>query len=212
MMLAAVFYYASMQKTSVATSVTLMYMSHIYVMLYAGMFLKEKMTPVKIISIILVVLGCAFASGIIGGMKYNLAGIIYGVLSGVCYGAYSIVTKITHSRNTNVVSSSFYSYLSMAVSATLISSPAEVFVIGSRSLSVAVIMVGLGVCTFALPYFLYSMGMKKIPVSVASGLAVIEPLSATCYTAIFFNEALGIFNILGLVCIVASVLLLSKAD
>lgn len=211
MMLTSVFYFTSMQKTSVATSVTLMYMAPIYVTCYACIFLREKLSVSKIIAVILVVLGCAFTSGIVGGLKYDLLGIIFGILSGLSYGSYSIFVKIMHRRGINVLFSLFYSYLVMSLSSMIIASPIDVIIMGSRSYVLTLLMIGLGFFTFTLPYFLYSVGMKKLPASVASGLAVIEPLSATLYSVLLFNEKLGLFNIIGLLSIVIGVVLLSKA-
>ena len=87
-------YYVSMQATSISTAVVLMYTAPVIVMIYSVAFLGEKLTKLKTISVLLMVIGCGLVSGIIGGLKFDLIGILIGMLSGICYSAYNILTKI----------------------------------------------------------------------------------------------------------------------
>ncbi|MBQ4146154.1 MAG: EamA family transporter [Clostridia bacterium] len=212
MMMASVFYYLSMQRTCVSTSVVLLYIAPAYVMIYSVLFLKEKINLIKGLAVVLVIVGCALSSGVTGGMKYDTLGIIFGVLSGLSYGTYSVLTKYETERKCNSLTATFYSYTIMAISAMFIASPIEVVRLGAGSSVVALLMLGLGVCTFALPYFLYSVSMKYLPAGTASSLAVVEPLAATCYSVMLFGEELGIYKLLGIIAIVISVLLLSKTE
>jgi len=211
-LLTAVLYYSSMQKTSVATSVILMYMAPVYVMIYSVLFLKEKFTFLKGIAIVLMLIGCALVSGVAGGLKYDLAGILLGILSGITYGAYSIITKIEMQRQFNSLSATFYCYFVMAVISMCVSRPVAVFSVAASSWQSMFLMIGLGIFTFALPYFLYNLGLQKIPAGTASSLAVVEPLAATFYSTMFFNEPLDVFSIVGFISIVVSVIMLSRAD
>lgn len=211
-LLTAVLYYTSMQKTSVATSVILMYMAPVYVMIYSVLFLKERFTFLKGAAIVLMLIGCALVSGVVGGLKYDIVGILLGILSGITYGAYSVITKIEMQKNFNSLSATFYCYFVMAIISMCVSKPAEVFSVGASSWQTALLMIGLGIFTFALPYFLYNLGLQKIPAGTASSLAVFEPLAATFYSIVFFNEPLGIFGIIGFISVIASVIMLSRAD
>ena len=47
MMMASVFYYLSMQRTCVSTSVVLLYVAPVYVMIYSVLFLREKFNWIK---------------------------------------------------------------------------------------------------------------------------------------------------------------------
>lgn len=212
MMLASVFYYLSMQRTCVSTSVVLMYVAPVYVMMYSVLFLKEKFSLLKGLAVVLVVMGCAFSSGVTGGMKYDTLGVIFGILAGLSYGAYSVLTKYEMERKCNSLTAAFYSYSAMAISAMFIASPAEVVRLGAGSPAIALLMLGLGVCTFALPYFLYSIGLKYLPAGTAASLAVFEPLSATCYSVMFLGEQLDLFKAIGILAIIISVLLLSRTE
>ena len=172
----------------------------------------EKFTFLKGVAIVLMLMGCALVSGVVGGLKYDLTGILLGILSGITYGAYSIITKIEMQKKFDSLSATFYCYLVMAVISMCVSKPFEVFSISVSSWQTMLLMIGLGIFTFALPYFLYNLGLEKIPAGTASSLAVFEPLAATFYSIVFFNEPLGFFSVIGFISIVVSVIMLSRAD
>ena len=108
--LTASFYYSSMQLTSISTAVILMYTAPVFVMIYSVIFFKEKLTVSKIISLIAMLIGCSLVSGIIGGLKFNIAGILFGIFSGLSYTAYNILTKIEMRRSCHPVQATFYSF------------------------------------------------------------------------------------------------------
>ena len=73
-------------------------------------------------------------------------------------------------------------------------------------------MIGLGICTFVLPYFLYTLSMRDLPAGTASALSIIEPLAATLFSVIIFKEKLSLTAILGTVLILAATVLLAKDE
>lgn len=66
MFFAAYCYYTSMQMTSVAISVMLMYTAPLFVMAYSVAFMGEKFIKIKGISVAAMFVGCGLVSGIIG--------------------------------------------------------------------------------------------------------------------------------------------------
>lgn len=213
MFITASAYYTSMQLTSVSTSVILMYTAPLFVMAYSVVFLKEKFTFIKGISVIGIFIGCALVSGVVGGMKYNTLGIIIGFISGIAYSAYNIFTKIEMNRKINPLTATFYCYVFMAFFAVVFSSPQNLIPIVKQNPPVFILaFIGLGVLTSAMPYFLYTIGLKKLPAGVASSLGIIEPLAATIYSMILFGEKLSIYHIIGVVLILCAVVLLSRPE
>ena len=211
MFLTASCYYTSMQLTSVATSVVLMYTAPLFVAVYSILFLKEKFTALKGVSILGMFFGCCLVSGMIGGMKYNLAGILIGLVSGISYSAYNIITKIEMNRKINPLTATFYCYVFMAFFAVLSSSPQKLIaIISNNSWTLIISLAALGVITSASPYFLYTIGMKNLPAGVASSLGIMEPLAATLYSVILFGEVLNVYQIIGIVFILCSTVLLSR--
>jgi len=204
-------YYQSMQLTSVSTAVVLMYTAPIFVMIYSTAFLGEKLGVMKLIAVAGMIVGCCFVSGIIGGLKFDLIGILIGFLSGISYASYNIITKIEMRKGINPVKANFYCFMFSVVVGLIFSKPAGI--INSISLNpTAVILLCLGVGIFAciLPYFLYTLALRELPAGTASSLGILEPMAATILSVLVLGERLDLFSLIGIVLILGSVFLLSR--
>lgn len=206
-------YYTSMQMTSVSTAVILLYASPVYVMIVSVLFLGEKLTRIKFGALIGITVGCCLVSGIIGGLKFDLLGIVAGFFSGVAYAAYNIFTKLSASRKCNTVSTLFYSFLVMVILALSVSHPVQMLHTIAEQPAVSLpLLIGLGILTFILPYLLYTLSLKELPAGVASALSIIEPMSATIFSVVLFHEKTDIFSFIGIVLILVSVFLLARGE
>ncbi len=210
---AAAFYYVSMRASSVSTAVVLMYTAPVMVMAYSVAFLGEKFTRLKCISVICMLIGCGLVSGIIGGLKFSVWGVVSGLLSGVSYSAYNIFTKIQMRRKSNPVSASLYSFIFMSIIALFMAKPLEIVTLSAQNLmGVIPLLIGIGVFTLLLPYFLYTLALGALPVGTAAALGIVEPMAATIYSVLLLGEPLGVYSVIGIVLILGAVLLLSKTE
>lgn len=206
-------YYYSMRQTSIATAVILMYMAPVLVLGWSVAFFGEKLTAKKSISVLCMIVGCALVSGIVGGMKFNIIGIVMGLLSGVSYGIYNILTKIEMRRGCNPITATLYSFLVAAALSVIVCDFSQIQVLLiSDTLKTVLLAVSHAVVTFVLPYFLYTISLKNLPAGVAAAMGVIEPMSATIFSIILFNEKLSLFSGVGIVLILGAVLVLSRTD
>lgn len=205
----AALYYSSIQLTSISTAVVLMYTAPIYVTAFSALFLKEKLTLPKAGAIGLMLVGCAFVSGIVGGLKLDTVGVILGALSGVSYAIYNIVLKILLSKGDDATTVSLYGFLFMALISIPLAEPATMLPkIAQDPPLIIPLLLGLGIITFVVPYFLYNLSMRSLSAGTVSSLGVIEPMSATIYSIIFFKEIPDIFGIIGIVMVIAAVILI----
>lgn len=206
-------YFASMQRISVSVAVILMYIAPVVVMIYSVLFLKEKFTLKKGISIFLMIFGCAFATGIVGETKLDALGIVFGFCSGLMYSAYNIFTKIQMQKKCSPFSANFYSFVFMSIAATAVSNPQNMIsIIKSDVLHTLPICIGIGLISCALPYFIYTIALKHIPAGTASTLSIVEPMTATLISIFLFKEPADIFSVCGIVMILAAVFILSKSE
>lgn len=206
-------YYSSMKASSVSTAVVLMYTAPVFVMAFSVVYWKERLSKLKIISIICMFTGCAFVSGIVTGFKFSIAGVAFGLLSGVSYGAYSIFTKLQYIRQTHPLTATVYAFFFMAGIATVVCNPLEaVGIVATNPLTILSLFIAFGACTFVIPYFLYNLSLGELSAGTASALSIIEPLAATLYSIALLGEELTVFSILGIVLILGSVFLLSRND
>lgn len=206
-------YFASMQKTSIATAVVLMYTAPVMVMVFSVLFLGEKLTRLKTASVVCMLVGCGLVSGIIGGLKFHPTGILLGLLSGISYASYNIITKISVSKGSEPMSASLYSFLTMALIAIPIANPFEIVSLtAQKPILLVPLTVGLGICTFVIPYVLYTSALKELDAGSASALSIVEPMAATVFGMIFFKETLSVPSAIGIILILISVVALGYAE
>lgn len=206
-------YFYSMQATSISTAVVLMYTAPIFVMIYSVMFLNEKLTPLKTTAVLTMLAGCALVSGIIGGLRFNVMGIIVGFMSGLAYSTYNILTKIQMKNNSNPLSATLYCFFFAVLAGTFSCGVDKI----PQSIAIAPqitlpLIIGMGLLTCISPYFLYTMALKKTPAGTASSLGIIEPMAATLFSVVLFNEPLSKASVLGIVLILGAIIMLSKSD
>ncbi len=207
------FYFAAIQQTSISTAVVLMYIAPVPVMLFSVAFLGEKMTISKLSATACMLVGCALVSGVMDGFRVSLLGILFGVLSGLSYAAYNIFTKVQMRCECEPLSATLYTFLFAGLLAFCICKPWQMPIHqGADALGVTLTVVLLALVTCVLPYLLYTLALKSIPVGTASALSIVEPMSASLVGLLVYSEPLSIFSICGIVLILFSVLLLSRSD
>ncbi len=204
-------YYSSMQATSVSTAVVLMYTAPIFVMIYSVAFLGEKLTPAKSASVVTMIIGCVLVSGVIGSFQANTFGILLGLMSGISYSAYNIITKIQMRKILNPYTATFYCFSSTAVLALCFSKPMSVIEVIKTSPEPLLLLVGMGFFTCFLPYIIYTIALKTVPAGTATTLGILEPMAATVFSVLLLGERLSLTSLVGIILILFAVFLLSKS-
>ena len=205
-------YFTSMSLTSASTAVVLMYTAPIFVMIYSVMFLSEKMTKTKCVCVILMILGCTFVSGILNGFKFNISGILIGIVSGISYSLHNILTRIEMMKQYNSTKASLYAFIFFAISSFFVSDCQNTFFVAAKNPVVITLAIFMGICTSFLPYFFYTKALKVIPAGTATSLGIIEPMSATLFSVFIFGEILSFMSVIGIGLILISVFVLSKEN
>ena len=206
-------YFRSMQMTSVSTAVVLMYISPIYILLFSVLVFHERLGWIKGLSVAGILLGCILTSGIIGGGRFNLPGVLIGVLSGVSYAIYNILAKLSVRRGGSPIKSTMYAFLLMAIIALIPSRPdLAVSYIAEKPVPTVPLLIGLGLCTCVIPYFLFNSSLKTLPSGTASAMSIIEPLSASIFSFTLLGEDPDAFSIAGIVLILGCVIVLERSE
>lgn len=206
-------YFFSMQATSISTAVVLMYMAPIYVTAFSVLFLGERFSVVKAASVVCMLVGCALVSGIVGGLKSDTFGIAMGILSGISYGTYNIVTKIAMRRGAKPLSCTVYTFMFMFLISISVSEPLKLAECAAKEPAITLpLMLGIGIFTFILPYVLYTLALKELPAGTASALSIVEPMSATLFGILLFAEPVNVWSVGGILLILFAVFMLGKSE
>ena len=210
----AALYYAAMRNSSVSTAAVLMNTSPAFVMAFSVIFFREKLTKKKFFGLLVMLTGCMLVSGILSGtMAFRLLGVVLGIGSGLSYSIYSIVAKEEVLRGYHSLSATLYHFMLMGVIGLFfLDLPTYVPCIAKAPFPVIPLLIGIGLFTCVIPYFMFSLSLKYVPVGTAAALGVIEPMAATLYSVIFFRERLSIPAIVGIVMILGACLLFSTVE
>jgi ASC-1-like (ASCH) protein/multidrug transporter EmrE-like cation transporter len=113
-------------------------------------------------------------------------------------------------RGDSPYTATLYTFLTISVIALFTARPAEIVEVAAKNpLPVIPLLIGIGIATFVIPYFLYTESLKHLSAGVASTLSVLEPVSASIFSVILFGEKIGVFGIIGILLVVAAVALIS---
>ncbi len=207
------FYFSAIPFIGAPTAVVLMYTAPIYVSLYSAVFFREGFSRGKVLAILLMLLGGAFVSGVFGGFQLHFGGILLGLASGIGYGSYNIVTKIAIRRGVPPLQITLYAFLSMGILALALCRPWEMAEpIANAPVPSVLLLVGLGAVTCAIPYLLYTVGMKGISAATASALSITEPMATTVYSMLIFHTMPDTYSAIGVALILAAVLWLGLCE
>jgi drug/metabolite transporter (DMT)-like permease len=203
------FYFISVQRNGLSVASVLLYTAPVFVFLLSVLLFRERVTPLKVTTLILAVIGCLLVSGALEkdtGML-DLFGILAGVLSGLGYGLYSIFGKFALTRY-DAVTITFYTFLFGTLGAFPLAGMNRVpGLIDSFGLLANILI--LAVLITILPFTLYTMGLSGTEPSKASVLATVEPLVATFFGLLLYQESLGVLKFFGILAVIGAALIIN---
>ena len=197
----------SVLYTTITNTYFLLYTAPIFAAIFSIIFLKEKLKSYIPVSILISLVGLVFLFNPTN-LTQNLNGNLFGLLTGVSFGSYFVITSRLGKR---------YSASTIAFWTQLFGSVGLfplIFVFDKPtsfafSLSDWSPVVAAGVIVF-LGYWLLNYGLTKIKATTGSILSLFEPLSSIFYGMIFFSEKPTNNIIVGASLILASIIYLTN--
>ena len=198
-------YFAAIRLTTVNISVVLLYTSPIFITLLSCIFFGEKFTRWKLLSLVMVTLGCILVSGMLsdGEMRLSPLGLLLGLGSGLFYGLYSIFGRFAQQRGYSSLSITLWSFI-FAGTASMLAIRYDRVMPALSNPHVCLALVGLVLVATILPYCAYTAGLRLLPPSVAAITVAVEPIVGTLVGTLFFHEPLPIAAMCGMILIIAA--------
>lgn len=202
-------YAATVQRASLSVAVVLLYTAPFFVMIMSVIFFKEKLTVQKVAALLLSFAGCILVVGLSGANVGDnaLVTLFIGLCAGFGYSLYSIFGKVLMGKYESLTVT-VYTFIIASVAALVIAEPVSmVKMIAANTGKMPVTVIG-SVITLALPYICYSTALKYIESSKASIIASFEVVAASLFGVVLYHETLDMFNIIGIACVVAALIIL----
>lgn len=205
-------YFNAITRSSMSVAAVLLYTSPVFVILMSALFFRERITPVKIAALAVTFIGCVLVTGLfpLGQETVSLPVILFGLGSGFGYALYSIFGKFVLKKY-SPATVTFYTILFCALfSLPLSGLHANLAALeDGRAWAGAL---GVGVLCCALPYHLYTTGLKDAEPGRAAILATVEPFVAAGLGILLFHEAVTPWKLLGMAAILGAVALLNTKN
>lgn len=206
-------YNIAIEELTLSLSAVLLSLSPLFVLILAAIIFREKITSRKILCMIMAIVGCILASGVLessSGMKWSVYGIAVGTMGAIFYAMYSIFTKLAIQRGYGPLTITFYCLLTVfIVLIPLTDWNVIASSISSSPINMSIFMVVHALCTSVLPYVMYTVSLDYIEAGKASILASGEPIAAMIFGIIFYSEIPTLISLTGLFLVICAITLLS---
>ncbi len=201
-------YLFAISKINVAAAILLEYLAPVFIALYMVIFAKEKLGTITVAAIVVAVAGCYLVVGAynLNILSMNLAGIASGLWAGVAFAWFSVHGEYGM-RKYQPWTVLFYALLCATIIWNIIHPPLQAL-FQPYTLVQWFWIFYIALMATVVPFGLYYMGINLIRSTRASITATLEPITAGIISYIFLNEMMELWQVLGGVLVIASIILL----
>lgn len=193
--------------TTISNATLSYYFAPVFIILLSPIVLKEKFTPIKLLSVFGALAGLflilANQSQSSFGQFNHVKGMAFGILAAVLYAGVVLLNKYIKDF------SGFDMTFIQITTAALVLLP---FIIsrGSlhiESLNIFLLILVVGIVHTGIAYLIYFSAIKNVKAQSAAILSYIDPVSAILFGTLLLNEPVNIMQILGGLLILGSTFL-----
>ena len=191
--------------TSVSIATLCYYLAPVFVTLLSPVILKERLTPVKILFVLLSLFGMYLISGLSGGTTGSFKGILFGIAAAVLYASVILMNKFIKGIGAyEKTAVQLLSATEVILPYILISKGFSGIVFNAKSI---IILLIIGVVHTGVAYWLYFGSMDGLKAQTIAIFSYIDPVVAIILSALILKEHMGVKEIIGAVLILGSTLL-----
>lgn len=206
-------YNNAINSLSLSLAAVLLSTAPVFVIINASILFKEKITTHKVGCMVLVIIGCIFASGLLENQLSNdvtSLGILFGIGSAFFYSLYSIFSRLATDKEYHTYTVIFYSVLLITIVLLPFADIIKITgFIGADPINNLVFLCLHGLCTSVIPYIFITMALLYVETGKVSILASgSEPAAASIFGLMFYMEKPTILTLLGLVITIVALSLL----
>ncbi len=205
-------YITAIDLAGVSVAAVLLYTAPAWVALISAVFLGEKLTPVKLVAVMLAMTGCALVARVydLRGLQLNWLGLLAGLGAGLTYALYSVFNKVGLRRHDGWTVLA-YGLLAGSVFLAPLQSP-QLLVTALRQFGAVAWLLVLALGPTLGAGLSFNAGLRYVPVSSASIVATLEPVIASLLAFALLGERLDPAQLVGGGLILAAVMVLTRAS
>ncbi|MBE6502744.1 MAG: DMT family transporter [Methanobrevibacter sp.] len=207
-------YNESMNSISLSLAAVLLSLAPIYVIIFAYILFREKITLKKVICIILAVIGCLLMTGVLESGLNNIPihGIIFGAGAGLFWAIYLMASKKSIENGNHTFTILFYSIIFLSIALIPFTHLNQItnFIAPNPPLAILFLIIH-STFSFALPYIFSTISLNYIDSGISSILlSGAEPFAAFIFGLVLYSEIPTIIMFSGFILSIASMMILSR--
>ncbi len=182
--------------TTIATATLCYYMSPIIVIIASHFLFNERLSKLKLLSIILALVGMTLITGFLKVDTIEIKGIAYGLSAAIFYSCIILLNKKMPeipSYDKTIVQL-LGSVIVLLVYIVVQGNISELIVKEQRELGLLVLM---GILHTGLAYVLYFGAVGRLKAQTSALYSYIDPLFAIILSAMFLGEVMGVVEVVG---------------
>lgn len=204
----------------VAMVVLLLYTQPLWTILIGKIFLKEKLTRINVVAVILVLIGILVLVNPFKTGFYFKPGVLVALSAGILISLWIVVGSLLSKKGSHPIATKYAETLFMIIFLLLIY-PGAVYFIKDQSLisfsfnwpmKVWIYIILFNLFTQVLGHLLFFYGLRKVPTTTAGIIMLLEPVVAAVLATLFLGQALTLNIIIGgILILLANYLVIKKA-
>ncbi|MDF2674664.1 MAG: transporter [Clostridiales bacterium] len=189
--------FQSYKYTTISNATLSYYFAPVFIMLLSPIVLKEKLTPVRLLSVFGALAGLFLIlsnqSNVSMGQYNHRLGMVFGVLAAVLYAGVVLLNK--YIKDFSGFDMTFIQITTAAlVLLPFIISRGQLHIEGSNILLLILVV---GIVHTGIAYLIYFSAIKNVKAQSAAILSYIDPVSAILFGTLILSEPVNIIQILG---------------
>jgi drug/metabolite transporter (DMT)-like permease len=206
------FYYFAIQKSTVATAITVQYTAPIWVLLYLVARRQQRATLKRIIAVLMALLGSMLVVGVgsSAGLKLTSIGVLAALGAAFTYAFYNLGASGLVQRHPSWLAM-LYALLGSVLFWLIVNPPWRVWA-QHYSAKQWGFLAAFAMISMLLPFNLYFAGLKYLDPTRAIVTSCLEPVFAIVLAAIFVAERIGALQVCGMALVLAATLLIQVPE
>lgn len=209
-------YNESMNTVPLSLAAVLLSLAPIYVLVFAYILFREKITKNKIICMVLAILGCVLMTGVLENDISNVPvfGIAAGIGAGLFWAVYLMASKKSIENGKHTYTILIYSIIFISIALIPFTDFGQINnFISVNPILVIIFLILHSTFSFALPYIFSTLSLNYIDSGVSSILlSGAEPFAALLFGFLFYREIPTLLMFLGFILTIAAMMMLSRNE
>ena len=206
------FYFYTIINGEASVAVVLLYTSPVFIVVMASVLFKERITGRKALACLLTLAGCVLTSGLLKATP-NVSGRVFtaGLASGFLYALYTVFGRYALEKY-GAGTVTVYTFLFGLAGTFFMTDKSGIAGIIRNEPVLVLYIIGLGIVSTVLPYYLYTYGLQRMESGKAAIYVAIEPAVGAAIGMTLFGEDRSALKILGIILVLTAIAVMNTGE